>query len=103
MLPTLATLSRYLEPCGLGNPTPVYGVRRARLEAGQVVGTGHYRCMIADDTATVNAIAFGWADRILPEWRSQPVDVAFKLELNEWRNRQTLQAQVVGIAPAAEW
>ncbi|MEP6590165.1 MAG: single-stranded-DNA-specific exonuclease RecJ [Gemmatimonadota bacterium] len=94
----LERLGRYLEPCGMGNPSPVYGAREVRLEGGREVGTNHLKCRLEGSGRTLDAIAFGWADRI--DYRSAPlVDVAFKLERNEFQGRSSLQARVVALAP----
>src|SRR5437870_3320096 len=39
----LEKLIRYLEPCGPGNPAPVFGVRQARAVGARRVGTNHLR------------------------------------------------------------
>jgi len=36
-----------------------------------------------------------------PAWWRGPVDVAFKLERNEWRGDVSLQARIVQVRPAA--
>lgn len=95
----LERLCRYLEPCGMGNPAPVFGVRGAQLAASRRVGTGHLKTTLTDGSARIPAIAFNWADRVT--WQdSDPVDAAFRLELNEWNGATTLQARLVALAPA---
>ena len=59
------------------------------------------RFTIDDGTSTLSAIGFGWADRLPLNWDATPVDVAFKVELNEYRGAASLQARVVQIRPAA--
>jgi hypothetical protein len=48
----------------------------------------------------VETIAFGWADRVA-DYGAVPLDVAFRLERNEWNGRTSLQARAVSLAPAA--
>jgi single-stranded-DNA-specific exonuclease len=95
----LERLCRYLEPCGMGNPGPVYGVRGVRFCERKRVGERHLRGLLMRDDSTVAAIGFDWADRV-PWLCDDPVDVAFRLECNEWQGRESLQARVVGISPA---
>jgi single-stranded-DNA-specific exonuclease len=95
----LERLCRYLEPCGMGNPGPVYGVRGVRFCERKRVGERHLRGLLMRDGSTVAAIGFDWADRV-PWLCDDPVDVAFRLECNEWQGRESLQARVVGISPA---
>jgi single-stranded-DNA-specific exonuclease len=96
----LERLFRHLEPCGAGNPAPVLGIRDAALDDRRVVGTKHLRFTLTDPSGSIAAIAFNWADRVPPEWHDAPVDVAIKLDRNEWRGTSTLQARVVDIRAA---
>ena len=95
----LERLCRYLEPCGMGNPGPVFGVRGVRFCERKRVGERHLRGLIMRDDSTIAAIGFDWADRV-PWLCDDPVDVAFRLECNEWQGRESLQARVVGISPS---
>jgi single-stranded-DNA-specific exonuclease len=94
----LERLCRYLEPCGMGNPGPVFGVRRVHLTERKRVGERHLRGLLVRDDSTIAAIGFDWADRV-PWLGDDPVDVAFRLECNEWQGRESLQARIVGISP----
>ena len=94
----LERLCRYLEPCGMGNPGPVFGVRGVRFSERKRVGQGHLKGLMVGDDSTIAAIGFDWADRV-PWLCDEPVDVAFRLECNEWQGRESLQARVVGISP----
>ncbi len=96
----LEKLIRYLEPCGPGNPAPVFGVRGARAVGARRVGTNHLRFTLDDASGVLPAIAFQWADAIPEQWLAEPLDVAFRLERDEWQGRATLQARVASIAPA---
>jgi single-stranded-DNA-specific exonuclease len=96
----LERLCRYLEPCGMGNPGPVFGVRGVRFCERQRVGERHLKGLMMRDDSTIAAIGFDWADRV-PWLCDDPVDVAFRLECNEWQGRESLQARVVGISPTA--
>ena len=96
----LEKLIRYLEPCGPGNPAPVFGVRRAWAVGARRVGTNHLRFTLDDESGVLPAIAFRWADAIPAHWLAERLDVAFRLERDEWQGRTTLQARVASIAPA---
>lgn len=96
----LERLLRHLEPCGPGNPGPVLGVAGGRIRSDQLVGGSHLKFTLEDASGTIPAIAFDWADRLPAQSRRVPVDVALRLERNEWRGTSTLQARVVQIKPA---
>ncbi|HKW42268.1 MAG TPA: single-stranded-DNA-specific exonuclease RecJ [Gemmatimonadales bacterium] len=97
----LEKLMRHLEPCGPGNPAPVFGVRHARAVGARRVGTNHLRFTLDDESGALPAIAFQWADVIPDHWLGERLDVAFRLERDEWQGRTTLQARVAAMAPSA--
>jgi single-stranded-DNA-specific exonuclease len=95
----LERLSRHLEPCGTGNPAPVFGVRGAQLASPRRVGSGHLKATLLEGYTRIPAIGFNWADRVT--WlATDPVDAAFRLEMNEWNGSASLQARLLALAPA---
>jgi single-stranded-DNA-specific exonuclease len=98
----LERLIRHLEPCGAGNPAPVFGVRNARAVGARRVGTNHLRFTLDDGSGVLPAIGFRWADAVPEGWLEHPLDVAFRFERDEWQGRVTLQARVACLAPSEE-
>lgn len=96
----LERLFRHLEPCGAGNPAPVLGVAGGAIRYPKTVGSNHLRFLLSDESGSVQAIAFNWANRLPENSARAPLDVALKLERNEWRGESSLQARVVQIKPA---
>jgi single-stranded-DNA-specific exonuclease len=96
----LERLLRHLEPCGAGNPTPVFGVTGALVREARPVGANHLRLLLQDDAGRLPAIGFDWADRVDPAWWRAPVDVAFQLQQNEWRGDVSLQGRIVEVRPS---
>jgi single-stranded-DNA-specific exonuclease len=96
----LERLLRHLEPCGIGNPTPVFGVTGVAVREARPVGSNHLRLLLEDSAGRIPAIGFDWADRVDPAWWAAPVDVAFQLQQNEWRGDVSLQARIVEVRPA---
>lgn len=94
-------LLRHLEPCGPGNPTPVFGLAGAVPRDPQTVGTNHLRLVLDDGGERIKAIGFGWADRADPSWWRGQVDAAFRLERDDWRGEERLQARLVQLKPTA--
>lgn len=93
----LAALEQF-EPCGVGNPTPVFAVEGVRVTGARTVGKKHLKFKVTDGVTTVEAIAWGWGETTLP---AGPVAVAFAPEWNEFRGARTLQLNVrdVRVAP----
>lgn len=96
----LERLMRHLEPCGAGNPAPVFGVRGARAVGARRVGSNHLRFVLDDGSGAIPAIGFQVADQVPEGWLAHPLDVAFRLERDDWQGRSTLQARVATIAPS---
>lgn len=96
----LERLMRHLEPCGAGNPAPVFGVRGARAVGARRVGINHLRFTLDDGSGALPAIGFQVADQVPQGWLERPLDVAFRLERDDWQGRSTLQARVATIAPS---
>jgi len=103
----LERLCRHLEPCGMGNPSPVFGARSITFAGPRRVGSGHLKGALQSSAGRLDAIAFRWWDRV--PWLVGPgiqrsgvdVDVAFRLEENEFNGQTTLQARVLALTPAA--
>jgi single-stranded-DNA-specific exonuclease len=96
----LERLCRHLEPCGMGNPGPVFLARGAELLNWQYVGANndHLRGFLRDPSGGISAIGFQFADRA--GWLDErPVDAAFRLDRNEFRGQSQLQARLVALAP----
>ncbi|HEY6807263.1 MAG TPA: single-stranded-DNA-specific exonuclease RecJ, partial [Gemmatimonadales bacterium] len=96
----LEKLIRYLEPCGPGNPAPVFGVRGARAVGARRVGVNHLKFTLDDGSGALPAIGFRWADAVPESWLARPLDVAFRLERDEYQGRTSLQARVAAMAPS---
>jgi len=96
----LERLIGHLEPCGAGNPAPVFGIRGAMAKAPAKVGANHLKFTLTDGSGSIPAIGFGWSDRVPDGWWRNPIDIAVRLDRNEWRGASTLQARVVQIKPA---
>jgi single-stranded-DNA-specific exonuclease len=94
----LEQLCRALEPCGSENPGPVFAVRGVRLEGTRVVGRSHLKATLRAGAFALDSIGFGLAERA--PTGPGPVDVAFKLERNEFQGRDTLQARMVAVVPS---
>ena len=98
----LERLLRYIEPCGIGNPAPVFAVERAEARGVRTVGEDelHVKFKLHDDTGGLSAIGFGLLEHTPSSWFDAPINVAFRLESNEWQGESRLQARVLDVRPA---
>lgn len=93
-----AALAQF-EPCGVGNPAPVFATRNVTLRgAARVIGKNHLRLTLTDGQATVEAIGWGMASQHLPASR---LDVAFVPELHRFRGLTTVRLRLKDLRPAA--
>ncbi len=92
---------RHLEPFGVGNPGPVLisrGVRVAR--AARKLGTDHLKVLLETSTGSMDAVGWGMgarADRLTVGAR---IDIAYKLDLNEYQGTNTLQVVLQDFRPS---
>ncbi len=94
---TLSLLDSYelMEPFGSHNPQPLLICRDVQL-AGEpsILSKKHLRLELYQNGAIREAIYFGGAELELPK---PPWDVAFTIQRNEYRGRQSLQIHVTDV------
>ncbi len=99
-------LVRYLAhagPFGVGNPTPVFAFRGVQAESVRTVGSegSHLKLRLVDSGSSLDAIGFRMEESHGALARSgEPLDVAARLEEDEWKGRRRLQAKLVDLRPA---
>ncbi len=102
---TVDSLSR-LQPHGLGNSRPLFLVRDVALKDLRRIGREgqHLKTRVVSKQHDIDAVAFGLADQLISTRETH--DLIGYLELNRWRNQETLQFQIVDYKPAGakvEW
>jgi single-stranded-DNA-specific exonuclease len=80
-----------LAPFGQGNPQPLLGIEKVRLNGKpRSVGSGeHFQFTIHNGEEPVTGIAWRMADNIPPT--DKEIDIAFRLQWNYWNQRKRLQ------------
>jgi len=80
-----------LAPFGQGNPQPLLGIEKVRLNGKpRSVGSGeHFQFSIHNGEEAITGIAWRMADNIPPT--DKEIDVAFRLQWNLWNQRKRLQ------------
>jgi len=95
---TLLDSLKALQPMGLGNQTPVWGVRNVRVQGpSRIVGDNHLIVTLVSGGTARNAIGYGLGHRALPDG---PLDVIFQLQRNQYRGRSTLQLSIKDFRPS---
>ncbi len=82
-----------LEPYGMGNEPPVFGVKGARVLSLSPVGADgkHIRMQVELDNTRVNCIGFGMGEYAETVKVGQRVDLAFRMDINSYQGRESLQ------------
>jgi single-stranded-DNA-specific exonuclease len=94
----LEKMLRHFEPFGVGNPTPVLVARAVALAAPpKLVGRDGLRLRLSTGGGELEAIGWGFAHRIAEFDTTVPVDIAFRLERDEYRGVSRLQARIADI------
>ncbi|MEX2177937.1 MAG: single-stranded-DNA-specific exonuclease RecJ [Gemmatimonadaceae bacterium] len=92
---TLEALFRHVEPCGMGNPAPVMVARGVRIAAPpRTVGKDGLRVVLEQNGTQLTALGWGMAPRAAELSVGATVDVAFRLERDEWNGASRLQARL---------
>jgi single-stranded-DNA-specific exonuclease len=92
---TLEQLLRHVEPCGIGNPSPVLIARGVRLSAApKAVGKDGLRLRLEQNGTELTALGWGMGPRIAELSVGAIIDVAFRLERDEWNGESRLQARL---------
>lgn len=81
-------------PYGLGNPSPRFGIRHARILHRTVMKEKHLRLVLGDETGSrLNAVAFNVGDSQLGAWlaTAPTLHLAGELTLNRWQGQETPQ------------
>lgn len=96
----LERLLRHFEPFGIGNPTPVLVARGMTISATpRIVGRDGLKLKLSTGGGELEAIGWGMGDRAGEFQVGMPVDIAFRLERDEYRGHSRLQARIADICP----
>ena len=90
-----------LEPCGAGNPRPVFSLSGCTVVSLSEVGGGrHLKLKLAAGGRTLDAIFFSATAAGAGVSAGDRVDVAFTLQINEYRGWRSVQLQLCDLRPA---
>ncbi|MFL5466699.1 MAG: single-stranded-DNA-specific exonuclease RecJ [Gemmatimonadaceae bacterium] len=98
----IESLFRHFEPFGIGNPTPVLLARNVVIaRPPRVVGQDGLRLVLDTGSGSLDAIGWGLATRALEFQPGTKVDIAFRLERDDYRGETYLQARIADIVVCA--
>ena len=90
-----------LEPYGASNPGPVFGLFGLTVAGVRAIGSNkHLKLTLTRQGVTLTALYFGQTAETFPYAVGDMVDLAVRLEKNEYQGQTTLSIQVRDIRPA---
>src|SRR5215467_978829 len=91
------TLAR-LEPHGVGNPYPLFLIRRAPLRSVRKLKEKHLKFLIGREKAEIEALWWNAAE-YQPEFAgASEISLMCRLEINKWNGRENCQLRVIDAA-----
>ena len=101
-LDILESLS-YLEPFGAENPSPFFGLFGVTLQSVRPIGSDkHIRLNLTKDGVSFQAVFFGQPPESFPFKPGDVIDLAVKIEKNEFRGEVKPGIQIKDVRPAGE-
>ncbi len=89
-----------LAPFGAGNRRPVFATRGVRVRSWRTIGDGsHIELRLEANDGVIRAVGFGMAH--LSPHLAGPVDLAYQIVENRWKERRSVELQLKDLRPAA--
>lgn len=101
-VPKLKRILRQLEPHGPGNMKPVFTSKNVYVKEARLLKDAHLKLILGQpgSRVTIDAIGFNMADKYQLALSGMPIDILFTLEVNAWREFETLQLNLKDIRPS---
>jgi single-stranded-DNA-specific exonuclease len=98
-IPRLKTILEYFEPHGPGNMKPVFLTTNLFTKSSRILKENHLKieCLQPTHDLVMEAIAFNMVEKEAEIAKGIPYQMAYSLEINSFRDRQTLQLNVKDI------
>jgi single-stranded-DNA-specific exonuclease len=87
-----------LEPHGIGNPAPLFLLRRLPLRATQVLKERHLKLLIGAEKTALEALWWNAAEYYSQLAAAKQISLMGKLEINKWGSRECCQLKIVDAA-----
>ncbi len=100
--PEFERMLRALEPTGMGNPAPVFGLEDVGVRAAKPIGERHIRFVLTDGDRSLRTVAWGAREEVerMLAGSSGRVRAAVKLDHDSWLGRETVEGRLVALASA---
>ncbi len=101
-VPKLKRILNQLEPHGPGNMKPVFTSRNVFVKEARLLKEEHLKLILGQPNShvTIDAIGFNMADKYQLALSGEPIDILYTLEVNAWREFETLQLNLKDIRPS---
>jgi len=83
-----------LQPCGEGNPVPLFLLRRVAINSAVLIGKGREHFKLKTEPDDLEGIAFNQAQYMDLPWRNSCQDLLFELAENEYQGQKRIQLKV---------
>lgn len=94
---------KQMEPFGPENPKPVFIARKVRNTGySRVLKEAHIRFAVKQGDTSLYGIGFGMAQKFHLLEQNKPLDLAFRIEENEWQGEKSLQLRVLDLRLSEE-
>jgi single-stranded-DNA-specific exonuclease len=92
-----------MEPFGPDNLRPTFVARNVfNTGNSKIVKDTHLRFVLKQNGVTLTGIGFGLAHKMPVLETSQPLDVVFKIDENEWNGEKSLQLKIMDVKRSGE-
>ncbi|HEV8411255.1 MAG TPA: single-stranded-DNA-specific exonuclease RecJ [Gemmatimonadaceae bacterium] len=92
----LEKLLRHLEPFGIGNPGPLFLARDVRISTNATkIGANGVKFTVEGPQGVLETVGWGLSERSAELRAGASVDIAYKLERNEFRGKSSLQLALI--------
>lgn len=95
---TLLAITETMEPCGAGNPQPIFGLFNMKIEGISPIGSGkHIRIELSRSGERVSAVLFSCTAAQFPYEKGDVVDLAVSVKRNEYLGRVSVSIIIKNI------
>ena len=98
---TLAQLLSDAGPWGAGFPEPLFD-NEFKVISQRILKDKHLKLLLqVEGVGQIDAIAFNVDTKVWPNHRCERIHAAYKLDINEWQGRRSVQLIVDHLVPLA--